>query len=335
MSAIATGGTSAVAATQRRACPGTELPAGGVICATSADCPSGYWCGSNFASPLCLSYHQCSSPCGADSDCGPGMICEPSTAYCCIGAQSICVPACSSSNCPSDQTCQGNGHCGPKPCSQGYACPAGSQCAPTQSGADTHGCASESCTTGAYACPQDFVCAPGRWMDAHGCSPQSCADGYQCSPNANCNPSSTAYHGCVQKTCANDGDCTCGACLQGIGICSDQLSVCTPDPVSRAKYKTDIVYVDAAERAKLAADVQSIPLVRYRYRDAPDREHLGFIIEDVEPSPSVDGKNDRVDLYGYTSMVVAALQEQRAQIESAKREIRALQAALRKERRVK
>jgi hypothetical protein len=99
-------------------------------------------------------------------------------------------------------------------------------------------------------------------------------------------------------------------------------------PVSRAKYKTDIEYLSTAERAKLADDVQSIPLVRYRYKDGPQREHLGFIIEDVEPSPAADSQHDQVDLYGYTSMAVAALQQQHREIEALEREIRDLRAQL-------
>jgi hypothetical protein len=99
-------------------------------------------------------------------------------------------------------------------------------------------------------------------------------------------------------------------------------------PVSRAKYKTDIQYLSAGERAKLADDVQSIPLVRYRYKDGPERQHLGFIIEDVEPSPGVDSAHDQVDLYGYTSMAVAALQEQHREIEALKREVESLKARL-------
>ena len=92
-------------------------------------------------------------------------------------------------------------------------------------------------------------------------------------------------------------------------------------PISRAKYKTGIEYLSPADRAKLSEDVQSIPLVRYRYKDRPEREHLGFIIEDVEPSPGVDSQRDQVDLYGYTSMAVAALQQQHHEIEMLKHEI--------------
>lgn len=99
-------------------------------------------------------------------------------------------------------------------------------------------------------------------------------------------------------------------------------------PKSRAKYKTDIEYLSNEERSKLADDVQSIPLVHYRYKDGPEREHLGFIIEDVEPSPGVDSAHDRVDLYGYASMAVAALQEQHREIEALKREIATLRAEL-------
>jgi len=99
-------------------------------------------------------------------------------------------------------------------------------------------------------------------------------------------------------------------------------------PISRAKFKTDIEYVSPDERVKLAEDVQTIPLVRYRYKDAPERAHLGFIIEDIEPSPSVDSKHDRVDLYGYTSMAVAAIQEQKKAIDALKHEVAELRAEL-------
>jgi hypothetical protein len=103
-------------------------------------------------------------------------------------------------------------------------------------------------------------------------------------------------------------------------------------PVSRAKYKTDIRYVDPADRAKLAADLQSIPLVRYRYKDGPEREHLGFIIEDVEPSPGVDSPRDQVDLYGYTSMAVAAIQEQHRQILDLEKQLAELRAEVARQR---
>jgi hypothetical protein len=131
-----------------------------------------------------------------------------------------------------------------------------------------------------------------------------------------------------------DAECDHGA------PCAGPLKCTTSDPthggncpISRAKYKTDIEYLSAEERTKLADDVQSIPLVRYRYKDGPERQHLGFIIEDVEPSPSVDSQRDQVDLYGYTSMAIAALQEQRREIDGLKAEIRQLRGELGKSKR--
>lgn len=117
--------------------------------------------------------------------------------------------------------------------------------------------------------------------------------------------------------------------------CGTQLICATSDPtnggmcpVSRAQYKQDIRYLSTDERATLADELQSIPLVRYRYKDAPERDHLGFIIEDIEPSPSVDSARDRVDLYGYTSMAVAALQQQHEDIVALRRQVQELEARL-------
>jgi hypothetical protein len=49
----------------------------------------------------------------------------------------------------------------------------------------------------------------------------------------------------------------------------------------------------------------------------------------VEPSPSVESDRNRVDLYGYLSMTVAAVQTQQTQIERQQAQIEALQAQIR------
>jgi hypothetical protein len=128
----------------------------------------------------------------------------------------------------------------------------------------------------------------------------------------------------VEGSICDPGD-SCGVMLKCAASDPTNGGLC---PISRAKFKNDIEYVSSDERAKLADDVQTIPLVRYRYKDAPERTHLGFIIEDIEPSPSVDSKHDRVDLYGYTSMAVAAIQEQKKAIDALKREVAELRAEL-------
>jgi hypothetical protein len=98
-------------------------------------------------------------------------------------------------------------------------------------------------------------------------------------------------------------------------------------PISRARYKRDIRYLDRRELSEVAEQVLRTPLARWRYKDdTTARERMGFIIEDVEPSPSVDG--DQVNLYGYTSMAVAALQVQAEQIETLRRELAQLKRQL-------
>jgi hypothetical protein len=66
-------------------------------------------------------------------------------------------------------------------------------------------------------------------------------------------------------------------------------------------------------------------LATYNYKttvDDPNPKHLGFIIEDNPPqSPAVDWSHDRVDLYGYLSMVVATMQVQEKEIAELRREL--------------
>ena len=69
-------------------------------------------------------------------------------------------------------------------------------------------------------------------------------------------------------------------------------------------------------------------LATWRYVAAPEREHLGVIIDDIEPSPAVDSQRDQVDLYGYVSMTVATLQAQAAEIAELRRQIEAMQERL-------
>ena len=47
----------------------------------------------------------------------------------------------------------------------------------------------------------------------------------------------------------------------------------------------------------------------------------GFIIEDQPQSLSVDRGHDRVDMYGYVSMIVAAMQVQEKEIASLRKEL--------------
>ncbi len=111
--------------------------------------------------------------------------------------------------------------------------------------------------------------------------------------------------------------------------CRTQLSCASTDPKtqgcprSRAHYKQDISYLTPAQRERVYHDLLTIPLASYEYKDDPNAvPQLGFLLEDVEPSPATRG--DRVNLYGYLSMAVAAVQVQAQQIDALKREVEAL-----------
>ena len=61
---------------------------------------------------------------------------------------------------------------------------------------------------------------------------------------------------------------------------------------------------------------------------ATDHEQYALCVAGVANDPA----RDMVDLYGYTSMAVAALQTQAREIEALEREVRALRRELEKER---
>ena len=90
---------------------------------------------------------------------------------------------------------------------------------------------------------------------------------------------------------------------------------------SNAIYKHDIEYLTPSERANMAQELYSLPIAEWSYNDADmndDRRHVGIITQDVGPGPMVTSDMDEVDLYGYTSMAVIAIQELKAEIEVLK-----------------
>ncbi|MBK9071602.1 MAG: hypothetical protein IPL79_11465 [Myxococcales bacterium] len=131
--------------------------------------------------------------------------------------------------------------------------------------------------------------------------------------------------------CATDGD-TCAIVDNDCNVrllCTDEDPLALPCPISRAAYKRDIHYVTEGERAALAQQALAIPLATYRYKTQTDaRTHLGFIIEDIEPSAAVRSEADQVDLYGYSSMMLAALQSQQAELVAMRAELAALREEL-------
>lgn len=135
-----------------------------------------------------------------------------------------------------------------------------------------------------------------------------------------------------------------GATCDPVDGCNRKLLCTTSDPtmgpggcpISRRSSKRDIRYLRPAELAAYRARLLELPLATWRYKDAPQRERLGFILEDVprgEGTVAVDEARGMVDLYGYTSLTVATVQHQARQIAELRRELRALRrdlAALRR-----
>jgi endosialidase-like protein len=235
-----------------------------------------------------------------------------------------------------------------------------------QSGAcKVGGCSSELCTDGTdnvvspciwrdeYACYKDATCerqADGQcgWTDTPAlqkclanptgagggalhwfqtCGAPVCMAGDTPfdDPNVpNCTKDQTEGAACDTKDQLCDGVASCGASL----VCSDQDPTMGPGgcPRSRARYKQDIEYLDARQLRDYHAQLMSLPLASYRYKNAPAAPQLGFIIDDVEPSVAVAG--DHVNMYGYLSMAVAAIQVQAQQIDALQHEVEQLRSQL-------
>jgi hypothetical protein len=115
-----------------------------------------------------------------------------------------------------------------------------------------------------------------------------------------------------------------GCCPTG-DVCTCTGQDC---PISRRQYKQNVEYLSERELAALRDELLRMRLATYRYRSGADpHTHLGFILEDVEPSVAADSARGRVDLYSYASMAVATVQLQAKELETLRQDV----AALRKE----
>ncbi|MBS2018331.1 MAG: tail fiber domain-containing protein [Deltaproteobacteria bacterium] len=137
----------------------------------------------------------------------------------------------------------------------------------------------------------------------------------------------TSFRGlpCGSTACGPSQQCCSGVpfpaptCVNGVAC-----------PISERKHKKDITYLDEAAKRRLAEEVLRIPLATYRYKSQSEdeRTHLGFIIDDIAPSAAVTANGERVDMYGYTTMSVAALQLQANEIAELRRQVEELRREL-------
>jgi hypothetical protein len=131
--------------------------------------------------------------------------------------------------------------------------------------------------------------------------------------------------------CPDRGEtCDPGADCGELLLCTDSDPQAGPCPISERKHKRAVSYLGAKDLEALRRALLDIRLATYKYRhegpDAPDR--LGFVIDDLGESPAVNPDRATVDLYGYASMAVAAVQAQQREIESLRREVAELRRRL-------
>jgi hypothetical protein len=95
-------------------------------------------------------------------------------------------------------------------------------------------------------------------------------------------------------------------------------------------YKRDIETLDHEALKRISEELRKIKLTTYQYKTDPDASprRLGFIIDDTKSSYPINSDGNSVNLYGYVSMAVAAIQIQSHQIDALRAEI----ARLKRER---
>lgn len=245
-------------------------------------------------------YTQPPPPTGNDGGAGPCV----ETQLCIIGDHwdsSLC-------KCVPDQDAGTGVACGTTTCAPGQIC-----CSPS--------CGI--CGSAGGVCPQ-IACAL-QWYTT--CGDPVCRGYTGTSGVPLCTAAQKAGAPCTNAGEVCDPQDPCNALLRctdtdpklGVGGC----------PISSRQYKKDIQYVDSAGLKQLAKQAEHVRLARYRYKDdLSARQHLGFIIEDQPGSPAVERDRNRVDLYGYTSMAVAALQVQQKQIQALQQQVASLQQEL-------
>lgn len=129
-----------------------------------------------------------------------------------------------------------------------------------------------------------------------------------------------------------------GGAHPGLGTCKWSVTrtdttnptvdaLCGGINASRRAVKKNIHYLSDTEAQRLYDQLRDFRLASWQYTfpGASPATHLGFIIDDVEPSPSVAENGAAVDLYGYASMAVAAVQTQAREIDELKRTVADLQ----------
>jgi hypothetical protein len=141
-------------------------------------------------------------------------------------------------------------------------------------------------------------------------------------------PACTAAQQAGRMCGAEGSTCDPADACNRLLLCSSEDPTQQPAgcPISLLAWKKDVRYLDEAERRRQHDALMRVPLATWRYlaEDAASPPRLGFLIDDVGSAACVEPSGRRVDLYGYTSMAVAAVQVQAGEIEALRGEVAAL-----------
>ncbi|WP_394848335.1 hypothetical protein LZC95_12840 [Pendulispora brunnea] len=105
--------------------------------------------------------------------------------------------------------------------------------------------------------------------------------------------------------------------------------------MSSREVKEEIAYLDDVARKHLADEVMALRLANYRYREGvatpypTDHRCLGIIVEDTAADAPFVVERKQVDIYGFASAILAALQEQQQTIARLERQLAELGEAKR------
>jgi hypothetical protein len=174
------------------------------------------------------------------------------------------------------------------------------------------------------SCGGDTTPMPGKYTRYTTCGDPVCS-GWKAKAGVPLCTTEKAGDSCATLNQQCDPKSDCNALL----LCSDSDPTKNPGgcPISRRDAKTNIRYLSEDQRRQYADELSRLPLATYTYRSGGPL-HLGFVIEDVKPSVSVDSGGSQVDLYGYTSLAVAAIQQQQQRITALEAQLAALEAQL-------
>ena len=129
-----------------------------------------------------------------------------------------------------------------------------------------------------------------------------------------------------------------GATCDPVNDCNARLVCAAEDPkagpggcpISRLEHKRDVHYLAPDEIARLHRQLLDLKLATWHYRwdGDTDAKQLGFVIDDDPSHAGVRPDRQQVDLYGLTTMALAGLQAQAAELEAARARMDQLESEL-------